>query len=369
MACEKNNSQQNSGKEQRIVYLEFLRVISLFFVIFNHTGKLGFFHFAERNPNSFLFFAELLISIFCKFSVPVFLAVSGALLLNKEDSVQKWLKRIGHFAFILVFYSLIYYLYDVLTGPDPVSPGYFIRTLYSGNLKYHLWYLYLYLAYLLIIPFLRALVRNLEDRYFYYLLVLTVIFEGLLPCLEFLYKHGEITLNGDLSIAAYLGRIVVYPCLGYFMHNRLKTDEIGKKLPIVWGINLLGLTVSVLMTRYRGLYIGTFDQSVNQYFHNSFVVLNCVCVFLTAKYLWGKKKTFGNFDKFILSLGSCSFGIYLWHVFFLDSSLYYYLWNGLNAVGIGAVLVSLIMCVPVMAVSYVVTYIIRKTPYIRVIVK
>lgn len=40
----------------------------------------------------------------------------------------------------------------------------FIVNLYSPGVQGHLWYLYLYIAYLVVLPFLRAMVKNLFEN-------------------------------------------------------------------------------------------------------------------------------------------------------------------------------------------------------------
>ena len=72
----------------------------------------------------------------------------------------------------LVVFSLGYYVFDCYTNTGIVfSWKEFAIKLYSYNLKYHLWYLYLYIAYLILLPFLNAMVKNLSDKDFKYLIV------------------------------------------------------------------------------------------------------------------------------------------------------------------------------------------------------
>lgn len=66
----------------RLHYIEFLRVVACFFVIFNHTSIKGFFLFATADPGSLKFWLYLFISVFCKLSVPLFFAISGTLMLS-----------------------------------------------------------------------------------------------------------------------------------------------------------------------------------------------------------------------------------------------------------------------------------------------
>src|SRR3712207_4156595 len=102
----------STNKKNKILYLEFLRGLAIFFVIFNHTGSLGFSLFSTFKPASANFFISLMVAIFCKFSVPVFFAISGALSLGKEPEPlgRLWTKKILKFLLILFIISLIYYI-------------------------------------------------------------------------------------------------------------------------------------------------------------------------------------------------------------------------------------------------------------------
>ena len=78
-------------KKAKLVHIEILRILAIFFVIFNHTGKDGYFLFSEFSASSIRFWLYLFLSHFCKFAVPVFLAISGALVLSKPREPLKQL--------------------------------------------------------------------------------------------------------------------------------------------------------------------------------------------------------------------------------------------------------------------------------------
>lgn len=83
------------AEKSKILYLEVLRILSIFFVIFNHTGANGFFLFSAYKSTEIQYWVYLFVSIFCKFSVPMFLAISGALMLGREnESIHRiWTKK------------------------------------------------------------------------------------------------------------------------------------------------------------------------------------------------------------------------------------------------------------------------------------
>lgn len=154
---------------RRELSFEIMRVISVFFVIFNHTGHNGYLLFTQREIGSMQYWVYIFASIFCLFSVPLYFMISGALLLEREESIRKVLKRIVRFIIVLFFISVVYYLVDVITGRIAFSFLGFWKQIYTSQVSTHLWFLYAYIVFLLCIPFLRAIVRNLDEKYYIYL--------------------------------------------------------------------------------------------------------------------------------------------------------------------------------------------------------
>ena len=75
-------------KKKKLLYIEFLRAAAIFFVIFNHTATEGFLLFTKYPTDNIQYWLYLAISIFCKFAVPVYFMISGALLLGKDEPLK-----------------------------------------------------------------------------------------------------------------------------------------------------------------------------------------------------------------------------------------------------------------------------------------
>ena len=96
--------------KEKNIYLEAMRVIAIFFVIFNHTGSNGYTLFSQEPIGSGKFWIYLFISVFCKFSVPLFFAISGALMLEKQYDHKKLFERIMRIFIVLFVFSFAYYI-------------------------------------------------------------------------------------------------------------------------------------------------------------------------------------------------------------------------------------------------------------------
>ena len=79
----------NSNRNKRVAYLDLLRILAIFAVIFQHFCP-GYYNADDFNKNA----VNIMVSL-TDWCVPVFVMISGALLLNpqKEFSVKRFFKK------------------------------------------------------------------------------------------------------------------------------------------------------------------------------------------------------------------------------------------------------------------------------------
>lgn len=359
----------STGHIDRKVYLDALRILAAFFVIFNHTRTNGFFLFAEREWGSPAFWCYLFFSVFCKVSVPLFLAISGALMLHREQEPLRilWSKRIARIFVVLVLFVAGNALLDWFVFHKSISLAQLWKALYTGSSAGqtywygHLWYLYAYMAYLCSLPFLRSLVKNLENRYFIYMICIAVTVKGILPVAQYLLSQGDVSINSGAVPGWLLSDIVLYPCIGYFLEHRV-TDR-KRDLLWLWMANLAGFAVTELLVYREAVLTQVLNAEVSQGFHSIFVTINCICLFLTAKYCCTAFRLPDGVKKAIQSLGQCTFGIYLVHVMIQESEAMAMLLLHLS-IRINSLLSCFIQCGCVMLIGYGVTLLLKRIPFI-----
>ena len=195
-----------------LIHIEIIRIIAAFLVIFNHTGSKGYFLFASYPFGTLPYFIYMSLTVFCKVAVPLFFMISGALLLKKDIPIKKIFKtKILKILIVLLIFSAIYYvrLY-LLDYSKKFSILDFLARLYQGNIVVPYWYLYAYISFLIALPFLRSMVKSLPKYGYIYLFILSIIFTSMLPCLEYLFSHGNVTLNEYGKISWLFSNIVIY---------------------------------------------------------------------------------------------------------------------------------------------------------------
>ena len=368
------------------IYIEILRIIACFCVIFNHTSYDGFFLFSNYSPLNIKFWIYCGLSIFCKFSVPMFFTISGALLLNKEESMKTvFTKRVLKNVISLVFFSFVYYyFFNVLYNINHISfdniQSFFVSIftiinisfenifdclikIYSNTVTTHLWFMYSYIAFLVALPVLRILVKKMDNKHFAYIALLALIFDGIIPILDFLIWKGQYSLSSTIKPGWLITSIVLYPCLGYYFENRLEIKEAKKYIPILWVTNIITVVLSCAMTVYQYKLTGIIDEETSQTFFSSFTIINLITVYITIKFLSLSYKDRRLKTKIILTMGECSYGVYQLHqivIILLNRYLVDFskmLFNDMFA--------ELVSCVLILIIYIIITYILKQIPIIK----
>lgn len=349
-------------EKRSLLHIEIIRIIAAFFVIFNHTGNYGFSLFTQYPPDSVRYWVYLLISVLSKISVPLFFMISGALLLNKEEEpLKKQAVRFLRILAALVIFSALYYTLTILRGEEAFNILRFFRVLIEEYWMSAYWYLYAYLAFLLTLPFLRRLAKAMKEKEFLYLLLLVLLFFGFLPVLWYLFTSKEFVLNPNFSIGWIAGMSVFYPLLGYYLENRLDIRRIsGKLLAVLWAADLVCIALTCIATSRASLAAGYHVQSHLM----ALIPVNTAVIYLSFKKLLLLHPAKGFGGKLLQTVGDCTFGIYLFHVFFLQLpiGLVYHFFDHIAAVPLIA---ELLRCLEVFLFSFVLTWILKHIPVVR----
>ena len=115
----------------------------------------------------------------------MFFMISGALLLNKEESIKTlYKKRVLRIVIVIVIASLIQYIYIIRNNLGSFNLITFIKTIYKKPIVTPYWYLYSYLSYLITLPFLRNMVKNMKKEHYYYLFCIYIVYRIVFPIIK-----------------------------------------------------------------------------------------------------------------------------------------------------------------------------------------
>lgn len=241
-------------------------------------------------------------------AVPVFLMLSGALLLPRVEPIRELLwRRLGKLFWPFLVWSLAYGCHAFLTQAHPpegpVAVGRWIASRAVHGTAYHLWYIYVLFGMYLAVPFLGILARQATDKQLQCFLAVwaaTLVFN--LPGLS------AYTLKVDLSFfSGYAG----YLMLGYYMQRRLSQVEPTRghvALGAALAVAGLALTAggAYAWMRHRGEVSDVLYDPLTLN-----VLLYTVGIFLIG---WGVRWRAAWVKTSCAFLARNSYGIYLAHV-------------------------------------------------------
>lgn len=350
-------------KSPRLIHMDLLRLLAIYLVIFNHTGTGGYALFAS-DPSSLTGVLYMTLSVFCKIAVPLFFMISGALLLPKEESLkQLFSKRILRMAIVLLLVSAPYYL--LFHESDGLSVSGFVSTMYSEGATTALWYIYSYIALLLMMPFLRSMVKHMKPSDFVYLIVGYIALTGVVPCLEYLVWHGEITMHDSFSPVLFVTQNVFFALVGYYVEHIWDYEKHFKR-NITFGIvfSVCAIAVTCFMTCYKAWLTPSPELMEAESFFNCFICIPTITVYCAVKHL-GAKIQNHRAIAVVSALGSAVFGVYLMEKLIraLTGSVYQIL-----ASYVGSMIASLLWCFVILCICLPVIVLIKHIPGLKKIV-
>lgn len=302
----------NSKKiAERKVYIDFLKIIAIYMVLFNHTGINGFVLFTVARTSK-LYPLYLFNSIFIKIAVPLFLMTSGALLLNKKETYKDLMKkRFLKYLFILILGSVIAYLYTCLRiNPQKISVIQFLELLYTSHVSTAYWYLYMYLAYILILPLLRKMAICMTEKEYKWMFLIYGIVQSL-TIIDFILWKGEKVHNPNFSVFI-TSNYIFYPLMGYYMEHKMKEKQFNLRGGVILSIvSLIAITLCCFMTHYKCVLTDKWTENTCQTFFNTLIFLPTITVYYISK-MWFLNHTYNEkIYKLITIVGGTTFGIYL----------------------------------------------------------
>lgn len=330
------------GRQNNIGWVDLLRVMACFMVVFSHSCDAFVAQFdADR--------ASFLTGVFggslMRASVPLFVMMTGVLLLpvgQGYDLVSFYRKRIGRILPPLVFWSvalpLLMYAYFNYINPSTCNPqvavgGYTVQQLvqriytFVFNFNFDttpLWYLYMLIGLYLLMPVLNAWLVQASQRELKVVLGLWVVslflpyLKMLAPVLGFQGNYGNMELLGmcDWNIYGtfyYFSGFVGYLVLAYYL----------KQYPLQWSWSkMLAVMIPLFVAGYAitaGGYILTQEHFPGNYAYLEIVwYFNGINVFMMTLPLFAiVQKMAVRSRRWLSRLASLAFGIYLCHFVFV----------------------------------------------------
>lgn len=309
------------NRSKRIFYYDVLRALAIIGIVFCHASVA----FVISGINSHDFYISAFFDCFRDFSIPVFVMLSGALLINKKDSLKKFFKkRLSRIFIPFLFWVAVYIIYSSLYVTNGFDWGYAIDIFFgtSGTLGVAFWFIWMIIiAYVLIFIINKVISFGLK-RYDSF----DVKFINILTAISLIYiaiVHFKL-FNPYPSKIIYFISFMSYIIIGYFIAN---TDYLESKVPAKILALIAGALFIITYLYYIFCFVVPLSQSHGQFivmgYFNLITLFMSVNFFLAFKYL-SKTGYMDNLENKPLGrvftyISNFSFGIYLAHYMILHS--------------------------------------------------
>jgi len=339
------------AKPGNIDWINNLRLIALYAVIILHSTSLLLAQYGKV-PMADWWTADFLNAL-VRFAVPVFVMITGALLLHREYEIGDFLKkRLIRVVLPFLFWSLVYVWYswyneEIVFGSDAwVNIKQVLHLLKYGS-SYHLWYVYMLIGLYFFIPVIGKFVRNATEKEILYFLV--VWFAVMLITQPYLSRYNpSVDMHYFAGFAGYL-------VLGHYLaFKNFNVRHLRSWMVVLFVFSILLIGVGSRLLMKYPVWPGTmFYEPVNPA-----VVMLAISVFILVKL--SAPKVPPVIIRMRDFAGKYNYGIYLGHalvLYFLDEPF-----------GISYKLCTPIIAIPLTAlvcllVTLLLVWVINKIPF------
>jgi len=346
-------------KNHRKEYLDVLRIVAIFLVLFTHTGINGSKLYTISEGKFQIVYIYL--DCFKTINNPLLFMISGALLLGKDEDIRTiWNKRVLRFIVVLITFSYIQMIYNcaILKNFNNFSIGGTFNKILAEPIRPQYWYLYTYISFLMMLPFLRKLAKGIDRQQFVYLLVLASVIQDIFPLLSLKLGIQGINFNIFLNSVNTL-----YPLLGYYI-SQCSDGLIMKKRTyiLLFIISCLGITIAVKMTLWHHEKFNEWAEWYITLFSSWMAVTVFIFVKMITESLTACKRLTKKGISIINFISKTTFGIYLTEN--VLESITQPIFNILNEI-LPTLIACLLWLIATMIVGSIIIGILKKIPIIK----
>jgi len=304
---------------KRDYYIDYLRAAATYGVILWHCFSPAYYQFGPLKEWAF---ANIFFGSAIRWSVAVFVMVSGALLLGRTEPADVFYRRrLLRICIPLVTWTLLYgvarlYYFKVYNYKGLPEPSFFryviidqFRDLLFNDLSYHLYFISIILGLYLLTPFLSKMVKALSQKE---LGMLVAIGAGIYSLRLFMPR---------LIVADHfeLGSYLVYFLLGHYLYQ-YPPGKILRR----W-IYAVAIAAAILMTWLNYTVEYLHKGHGDNYYRTDgfFIYVLSIAVFTLFQQMAGSSRERGGpLRRSLLFISSCSYGIYIAHPLLISFLIY-----------------------------------------------
>ena len=304
--------------KKRVFSLDFCRVLAVLSIISNHALNTifdaGAYAYWNQSPLSEKVFT-VVGYIFSRVGVPLFLMITGALILSKkfetgEDITKFYKHNLIPLIVTVEIWNIIYYFFSMFlhqTNFDLNSLIYILLFMKNSTFP-HMWYMPMIIGIYLFLPLVSMAMQKLSLKSIKIPLIVVILASFILPnlqCFLQFFRYDALYIHSILDLSFGGGVYGVYIILGYYIFR----EKVYEKISLKWLI--LGCIVC---------FAGSCIFQIIGYIHNSNdivyynfigILLFGICIFTMILKL--KDCAYVKIKNLITYLSRISLGLYFVH--------------------------------------------------------
>ena len=335
----------------RARYADVLRAVAILAVVALHSAAPSIGHLPQVGYATW--WTANLIDSACRWCVPIFVMISGALLLDperQESPAEFYRRRLGRIGIPLVVWSVFYLWWSGLDQGHMLSWHEALTLLLRGTPYYHLYFLFIIAGLYLFTPALRVFTRQAPLP-----LQTTTAIASL--ALAWLAQLAGAYLNAGTNTAFGL----FLPWVGYYLAGAvLSRSEWAGRWPMIYPS---AFVLAIAATAGGAWFLGADHIDLVYSYQSPGVVVMSLCLFATAYNRCRSRRDQERADSIdaVRLVGDAALGIYLIHPALIDL---------LRVYGINLAYPKFPWAIPVAAamvflVSLLVTLVIQRIPLVK----
>ena len=281
----KKKENQNNVND-RLFNIDLLKIICCISVIIIHVSA-NYINDIKNYKNE-MFYINLLNSI-TRFAVPCFIMISGYFAISnrkKDNYITFYKKKVKTIIIPMIIFTLIYLIiaiFNIVLGNSERTFKSLFVTLITGELEYHMWYLYMIIPIYIITPLLWNIKNKIGERGFDKLGKILIIIS-----MPFALTSTH-TFSYDIGFSIYY--------IGYYILGYSIAQKINNKSNTKFCIYLFWSLILLFLNSFFRLYIlnsGFNDNTYELPFIGNFtpmnelwilIVISSICLYKAFLYI------------------------------------------------------------------------------------
>ena len=325
---------------------ELMRIIAAFFVIVIHCSGTRFM-------------SEVICNAVSRFSVPVFIILSGYYMLVRKPEAKRIFQKSAKLFAMMIAWAGIYCVYNYVCGNIVIS-GIFDVFRYLLTEPVHLWYIYAAITLYIFTPVLYVFHENASEKDYLYALLLTFVFGSVVAVAV---RTGVSPLLGTvverMKVPYLLGFIFLYMLGGFFRRFGLPERRFCFCL---YTVGLMSVGVAVIGALYLPKAGLSTDLVLS--FFSPLAMIPAAAFFVFVKNCFSEKTQLsGKVRALIHNLSGCTLGVYFLHpliIFILNTFELRFFSEAPVILVVERVFVTA-------ALSWIITFVGKKIPLIKLL--